>query len=146
VAPPLREHKEDIPLLARHFLQLFAEEMGREVPELTQEAVEMLKAFDFPGNVRELKNTIERALIESGGGDIYPNHLHFVSSSPVPFAAPSAIPTMSHMNLKEAAQFAEKLVAEQTMQQVDGNVSKAARLLGTSRNTLYRILNFQEKV
>ena len=146
VTPPLRKRKEDVPLLARHFLHLFAKEMGREVPELSQETVEMLKAFDFPGNVRELKNTIERALIESGGSDISPGHLHFVSSGSAEFTAPSAMPALNNMpmDLKKAAQYAEKLVAEETMRQVDGNISEAARSLGISRNTLYRILNFRE--
>ncbi|MSR83872.1 MAG: sigma-54-dependent Fis family transcriptional regulator [Candidatus Latescibacteria bacterium] len=78
-APPLRERKEGIPLLAQHFLQLFAGEMGREAPELNPETLALLSAHAFPGNVREFKNIIERALIESRGGEIQPHHLHFVA-------------------------------------------------------------------
>ena len=70
-APPLRQRQEDIPLLAQHFLQLFAAEMGREVPDLSAEVLEMLTAYAFPGNVRELKNIVERALIEGGGAEIH---------------------------------------------------------------------------
>jgi DNA-binding NtrC family response regulator len=66
-APPLRERREDIPLLAGHFLKLFAGEMGREAPQLSATALELLSAYRFPGNVRELKNIIERTLIESSG-------------------------------------------------------------------------------
>jgi len=76
--PPLREHKEDLPLLAEHFLQRLATEMGMRPPQLSAEAQTALAAYDFPGNVRELKNLLERALIESGGGVIGPEHLRFV--------------------------------------------------------------------
>ena len=76
--PALREHKEDLPLLAGHFLERLATEMGMRPPRLTPGALAALGAYDFPGNVRELRNLIERALIESGGGEIGPAHLHFV--------------------------------------------------------------------
>lgn len=76
--PALREHKEDLPALAGHFLERLATEMGMRPPRLTADALAALDAYDFPGNVRELKNLIERALIESGGGEIGPEHLHFV--------------------------------------------------------------------
>jgi DNA-binding NtrC family response regulator len=75
--PPLREHKEDIPLLAAHFLQRLATEMGMRPPQLSPDAEQALGDYDFPGNVRELKNLLERALIESGGGVIDPGHLRF---------------------------------------------------------------------
>ncbi len=144
-APPLRERREDIPLLARHFLQFFAVEMGREAACLSPEAIERLIGYDFPGNVREIKNIIERALIESGGAEIKPGHLHFVSgeqagAGSMPSAA-SAFPGLP-MDLNEAARQAEVWVVEQAMEQVGGNLSKAARLLGTSRNKIYRIVRY----
>jgi len=77
VAPPLRERREDIPLLAQHFLELFAAEMGREVPEFSAEVLRSLCQYAFPGNVRELKNIVERALLESRGGPIEIGHLHY---------------------------------------------------------------------
>jgi DNA-binding NtrC family response regulator len=79
--PPLREHPEDIPLLTDHFLNLFAAEMGIRKPDLSQEALVALTSYSFPGNVRELKNVMERALIESRGTTIQPEHLHFLSTS-----------------------------------------------------------------
>jgi len=76
--PPLRERKEDIILLTTHFLSLFAKEMGRRTSTLTPSTQAILENYSFPGNVRELKNLIEHALIRSDGHPIKPHHLHFV--------------------------------------------------------------------
>ncbi len=73
--PPLRDRREDMPLLAQHFLRLFAAEMGIPTPAMDAEALRLLAAHPFPGNVRELKNVIERALIESGGLQVRAEHL-----------------------------------------------------------------------
>jgi len=78
--PPLREHPEDIPLLTDHFLGLFAADMGTQKPVLGQEALTALISYSFPGNVRELKNIMEHALIESSGSIIQPKHLHFLTT------------------------------------------------------------------
>lgn len=77
--PTLRDRKEDILLLAHHFVLLFASQMGRPVPVVTEEARQVLLSYDYPGNIRELKNIMERAVIESGGANIVPDHLHFFS-------------------------------------------------------------------
>jgi len=77
--PPLRERREDIPLLVEHFLSLFSEKMGIERPALSDEAKRALETYHFPGNVRELKNMIESALIESNDSTIQPEHLRFIS-------------------------------------------------------------------
>jgi len=76
--PTLRERREDIPLLVDHFLRQFSEEMGCEAPGMTGEALRELEAHRFPGNVRELRNLIEYALIKSRGGLILPEHLRFI--------------------------------------------------------------------
>jgi DNA-binding NtrC family response regulator len=76
-APPLSDRREDIPLLAEHFANGFASEMGMAKVSLTAGAVTARMQYDYPGNVRELRNLMERALIESGGGDIRPEHLQF---------------------------------------------------------------------
>ena len=78
MVPPLRDHPEDIPLLADHFLQMFAAEMGLPKPPLSDDARSALTAYVFPGNVRELKNIIERALLESEGATIRTEHIRFV--------------------------------------------------------------------
>ena len=93
--PPLRERREDIPLLARHFLQLFSAELKVPVPNLSPEVLKLLQEYAFPGNVRELRNAIERALIESGGGPIEGCHVHlsFLPATPQPVrrAAPPGV-------------------------------------------------------
>jgi DNA-binding NtrC family response regulator len=78
VVPPLRDRQEDIALLAEHFLKLFAVEMCRKRPDLSPEALAELQRYSFPGNVRELKNIMEHALIKSGSGAILPRHLHLL--------------------------------------------------------------------
>ncbi|MCZ7635819.1 MAG: sigma 54-interacting transcriptional regulator [Verrucomicrobia bacterium] len=76
--PPLRERREDIPLLADHFLRVLAREMGMPKTQLRPEALAALERYAYPGNVRELKNLIERGPIESGGGEVGTEHLHFL--------------------------------------------------------------------
>ena len=88
--PPLRNRREDIPLLAQHFLELFAGEMRMGAPVLSPEAVQKLTDHDYPGNIRELKNVVGRALIESRGGDIGPEHLQ-LGVSRAPHAPPVTV-------------------------------------------------------
>ncbi|ETW97638.1 MAG: hypothetical protein ETSY1_21840 [Candidatus Entotheonella factor] len=95
--PPLRTRQEDIPLLAQHFLATFATDMGRKHVNLSPAALAQLQDYDFPGNVRELKNIIERALIESENDTIQPEHLHFIhrtagSASRSLFPSPARVP------------------------------------------------------
>ncbi len=131
--PPLRERKEDIPLLAQHFLKLFADEMGIDVPKVGDEALAALVTAPFPGNIRELKNVVERGLIESRGGDVLVEHLRFL-----PGVTPAAVAATAEMplNLKEA----EVAVIERALVKTGGNVSAAARLLGVDRHKVYRLL------
>lgn len=144
--PPLREHKEDLPLLVQHFLTVFAREMNLDSPALSAPALEALEGYDFPGNVRELKNIIERALIHSRGADIQPEHLQFawaIPSTPAPSPAPTAggDPEAIPLNLDEAA----LQVIERALAKTNGNVAAAARLLGTSRTRIYRVLEKEKQ-
>ena len=141
--PPLRERREDIPLLARHFVRMFAAEMGMDPLPVSPEALAALEGYGFPGNVRELKNIIERALIESGGAEIRPAHLHFFqpggmaagSSARDPVAAAADLP----LDLKQA----EEALIARALAQTHGNIAAAARLLGTNRPRIYRYLEQQ---
>jgi len=137
VTPPLRERREDIAVLAAHFLQMFAAEMGRNASALAPEALALLEAYPFPGNVRELKNVIERALILSGGGTIGREHLQLLASGPKASADPVRLVaafTDLPLNLDDA----EQALIQRALQQTGGNVAEAARLLGVNRSRIYR--------
>ena len=142
-APPLREREEDIPLLAQHFLELLAQEMGREAPEIPPQALEQLRAHAFPGNVRELKNTIERALIESRGDQITTAHLHFQPGAGTTPSAPTADAADGDIPLD--LERAERWLIKRAIDRADGNISEAARLLGTNRTRIYRALNQEDR-
>jgi DNA-binding NtrC family response regulator len=134
--PPLRDRAEDVAVLAEHFLELFATDMGVARPALTTRALELLEGYAFPGNVRELKNMIERALIESGGDPIEPAHLRLIGRSlrrvqNVPAPAPS--PSLP-LNLEAA----EQALIQRALLETAGNVVEAARLLGVNRSRIYR--------
>jgi transcriptional regulator with GAF, ATPase, and Fis domain len=134
--PPLRERVEDISVLAEHFMDLFATEMGIAKPVLTSGALQLLEGYAFPGNVRELKNMIERALIESGGDPIEPAHLRLIGRSlrRVASAPPPAPPVSLPLNLEAA----EQALIERALHETSGNIVEAARLLGVNRSRIYR--------
>jgi transcriptional regulator with GAF, ATPase, and Fis domain len=132
VAPPLRERREDIPLLAQHFLQLFVAEMGRDAPALSPEAHQSLSAYSFPGNVRELKNIIERALLESRGATVEPRHLHFTTQADTDLGHNAPGPLLS---LEENERRHIRKVLEATDWVVRGREG-AASILGLPESTL----------
>lgn len=136
VTPPLRERREDIPLLAQHFLHLFAAEMGMRAPELSSAGLLLLASYSFPGNVRELKNILERALINSGGKTIEPGHLHLLEAvAPATTAASNAI---RFQDLPLNVDAAEETLIQRALTQTGGNIAEAARLLGINRSRIYR--------
>jgi len=143
VAPPLRDRRDDILLLAQHFLRQLSEEMGRDaVPVFTEPARQRLAAHDYPGNVRELKNIVERGLIESRGGDVDEVHLRFVPAPGADGTATIPVATAERdepLNLDEAVRQTETRVLERALARCNGNLTGAARLLGTTRNRLYRV-------
>ena len=126
--PPLRERPADIPLLVNHFLKMFATEMAIETPVLTDEAISALIDYTFPGNIRELKNIIERALIESGGSEIQSKHLHFLTARIL--ANSATVEDKSSLEIPLNLQQAEVFLIKRVLMQVNGNISETARLLG----------------
>lgn len=159
---PLRERREDILLIAEYYLSEFAAQMGVPIPPLTSEAEAALEGYAFPGNVRELINIIEFAVIVSDGEAIQPKHLRFLSphtnvltptvtgideASPLnatDFAADLDDETDMNENtflpLGEAVARYERLYLCHALERADGNKAEAARLLDISRQTLYRRL------
>lgn len=125
--PPLRERKEDIPLLATHFLKVYAQRYRKPVKSFDAAALEKLLGHLWPGNVRELDHSIERAVLMSTGDEIHAPDLGLESES----SDPSKIEDMS---LEEV----ESLLIRKALARHSGNISHAADALGLSRSALYR--------
>ncbi len=144
--PSLREHPEDIPLLADHILARLAEEQGVPPVRLSQDALQALMAYPFPGNVRELENILERAMTLCDGETIHPEDLQLPSTPPLgtPFgehAAPRvAEPPPGPVPLEPYLDNMEKEVILQALEQTRYNKTAAAKLLGlTFRQLRYRL-------
>lgn len=131
--PPLRERREDIPLLVRHFASLATESNNMPKIDITDEAMEYLRRQPFPGNVRELKNLVERAILMSGKSVLTAQDFQLANNiSPASF---KPIPTTA-MTLDEA----ERVRIVEAMEKYDGNMTQVAASLGISRQALYRRL------
>jgi len=137
--PPLRERKEDIPLLAQHFIRRFAVELGKEVEGMDAEAFDQLDAYGFPGNVRELENLIERAVALARGPVIGPDLLPpTVKSAPAQAATPRI--SQEGVDLESLVADYERSLLEEALVQSGGVKKQAARLLGISfRSFRYRL-------
>ncbi|MBI5067651.1 MAG: sigma 54-interacting transcriptional regulator [Deltaproteobacteria bacterium] len=128
--PALRERPEDLPALALALLGEAAATMGREAPPLSAAALEALRRHSFPGNVRELRNLVERALVRSRGRAVEPSHLGLAPADRTPEAAPSSLELPLDLATLERMAIAEAL------RRVNGNRTHAARLLGIGLRTL----------
>ncbi|MGB8170036.1 MAG: sigma-54 dependent transcriptional regulator [Chthoniobacteraceae bacterium] len=140
--PPLRQRKEDIPLLVQAFLKTFAEENNKPVTEITADATQAILAYDWPGNVRELRTAIEHGVVMSTGTKVGLRELPMAvregaAASPA-LASTKFIPTRgSRFNLHET----EHRLILQALEDTGGNVTQAAKRLGISRRTLHRKIN-----
>jgi transcriptional regulator with PAS, ATPase and Fis domain len=132
--PPLRERKEDIPLLANHFLQKFSEENHKNISHISPEALEILLQYSWPGNVRELEHTIERAVILSTHPIVLPED--FPGKMVEEIKRTEILPPERSLSLREV----EKRHVLKVLQETKGNKKKASEILGIDRATLYRIL------
>ncbi len=137
--PPLRDRKQDLPLLIQAFLDEFNARDRRAVKALTPEAMQMLSDYDWPGNVRELRNVIERATILARGEFVEPDHLPPLGAPRVTAAAAASpgITLLPGMTVDEAEQ---KLIVA-TLEAAGGNKTRAAEMLGISLKTLHNKLN-----
>jgi two-component system, NtrC family, nitrogen regulation response regulator NtrX len=131
--PPLRERKEDIPVLAAYFLDEFARAYGRKPKELTPQALEALDAHHWPGNVRELRNLIERIVILHPQSRIEARHIPLQLSR-----KGGDRPAERYGSLQEVREAAEREYIQKKLEEANGNVSRAAELLGLERSNLYR--------
>ena len=130
--PPLRERREDIEELARALLKTYATKHGRAIKGIASDALSVLKSYEFPGNVRELANTIERALIVAEGKKVQ------VADLPDSLRASAAMQKQAK-HRQTLAELEADYISE-TLEFAKGNKSEAARLLGISRKNLYEKL------
>ena len=142
--PPLRERTEDIPLLAGFLLAKLGARMGGRTARLSEEALEALSSYHYPGNVRELENMLERALIYAEGGEILAADLglagaHRLAAASSAYAREPPVVDAGVSSLDSM----ERGVIEGALARWDGNRTKAARDLGISRRTmLYKIKRY----
>lgn len=139
--PPLRERREDIPLLVDHFLSRFGQSLGKPVREVSDEALGKLVAYPWPGNVRELENVLERAVILARSDRIGPRDLPPNVTAPAREAPREGAPEFS---LREARRVCETAAIERALAATGGNRTHAARLLGIShRALLYKLKEYE---
>jgi DNA-binding NtrC family response regulator len=135
--PPLRERKEDIPFLVKHFVQKLSRDLGTPPREITPAAMERLVSHSWPGNVRELENTIERSLVLASGDVLQPSDIRIEAPrNNIPMAAQQA-PLLPE---GETLEHWEQMMIREALRRANGNKSQAARMLGLTRNALrYRL-------
>jgi two-component system NtrC family response regulator len=134
--PALRERREDIPLLVRHFADMQCEANGRPKVDFTPEAMRFLQNLPYPGNIRELKNLVERTLLVCGKDTLDANDFKGQVVMPEVKATDSNDMTMEDMTLDEA----ERQQILRTLEKYDNNLTQVATVLGLTRQTLYRRL------
>jgi len=145
--PPLRERADDIPLLAEHFIRQYSDEFRKEVTGIDPAALAVMQAYDWPGNVREMRNLIERAMLLSGGGRLT------LDSLPMELMTPAVVTTDDQQDEAQPLVIlgpqgvdirqVERVLVQQAMDLAGGNQSRAAGLLRLSRDQLrYRLEKF----
>ncbi|HVN32119.1 MAG TPA: sigma-54 dependent transcriptional regulator [Thermoanaerobaculaceae bacterium] len=133
--PPLRERKEDIPLLVQHFLRTLALRSGHEIRSVDARTMELLQRYSWPGNVRELQNVIERWAIVCDSEEISMDESWLPREPPPGPADPAPSPGLP-LNLRDYIQSVEREIIGKTLSAAGGNQSEAARRLGVSRGSL----------
>ncbi len=126
--PPLRERKDDIPLLANHFMDRLSHELGKEVDGISEVALRILMDYNWPGNVRELENVIERAMVTCRGRELAESDFAFLRQNEAPSPTVSAGISLQDM---------EKQLIVATLHRTNGNIRESAAMLGIDRSTLY---------
>jgi two-component system nitrogen regulation response regulator NtrX len=145
IVPPLRERREDIPLLIRHFMRVHAEEQGLRMKEVSPEAMAVFQQYDWPGNIRELRNLIERLMIMVPEPVIGPAHasasLQVRPAESLPQAASATVDplfTQSYDSLRDARNAFEKDYIGRKLREHHWNISRTAEDLKIERSHLHR--------
>jgi DNA-binding NtrC family response regulator len=132
--PPLRDRREDIPLLAQHFLEISAGQFGKKAKRFSQGAVRTLEEYGWPGNVRELENAVQRAVVLSDGPIVDAWHL-----PPSIVSAPETT-SVNGLYEEEVRQFKKRLIVR-TLRECNWHKAESARVLGVARGYLHRLIN-----
>ncbi|OGP68884.1 MAG: two-component system response regulator [Deltaproteobacteria bacterium RBG_16_44_11] len=139
--PPLRERKEDLRILINHFIDKFAKENGKNIKDLTSEARDLLLKYDYPGNVRELVNILERAVVIARD--------EYITTDDLPFQAATLARNSDKKPaslLRESVEVLEKKLIAGAMEQAEDNQTKAAEILGLSERMLrYKLKKYSSK-
>ncbi|HSF68339.1 MAG TPA: sigma-54 dependent transcriptional regulator [Nitrospiraceae bacterium] len=145
VVPPLRERREDIPILIHHFMKLHAQEQGLRIKEVSPEAMAVFQQYDWPGNIRELRNLIERLMIMAPGPVIEPSHsglsLQARTAGSAPQPATSVVNSLfmqSYDSLRDARNAFEKEYISRKLREHHWNISRTAEELKIERSHLHR--------
>jgi DNA-binding NtrC family response regulator len=131
--PPLRERREDIPLLARHFIEVLHHELGKDVVDLSEGALKVLLDHSWPGNVRELENAVERAMVTAKAPVLGEEDFAFLARQQNGKKTWEVPPNTTMAEL-------EKLAITATLERTQGNIKAAAAVLDIDRSTLYEKL------
>jgi DNA-binding NtrC family response regulator len=142
--PPLRDRKEDIPVLAQHFLEKYGEENNKTGLELGPDALDLMMEYDWPGNVRELENVVERAVVLGAtariGADLIPEHIRAVPA----FHIPKFVVPPEGISFKDVITNVEKRLIESTLEAAGGVQKRAAELLKIKPTTLNEMIKRYE--
>jgi DNA-binding NtrC family response regulator len=148
--PPLRERREDIPLLIDHFMKRYCKLNNKPLMSISEEALELCKSYEWPGNVRELENAIENAIVLGEGDVILPEHfpvtlsMRKISAENFAHAGSESIFFATGASYREKMEAAEKMVLEDAIRRAGGNKSEAAKQLGISLRTMrYKIQKYK---
>jgi DNA-binding NtrC family response regulator len=138
--PPLRERREDIPLLVEHFIGFFRKHLGKTLPGLSKKAMDQLVAYDWPGNIRELRNVLEYASIVVSDELIRPEHLRLPMAKTLPGnASKDIIEYCVALSPEEISLDAiTGIILDRTLRNCGGNKTKAAQILKVNRKIFYR--------
>ena len=138
--PPLRERREDIPLLAQHFVERYAKKNRKAIKGFVPDAMDMLVNYDWPGNVRELENAMERAVILMTGKHVAEAHLPFNITDHDSTPEPEAVKVETFLDGTHSLLDIEKEAILASLNASGGNKAEAARRLGITRKTLHNKL------
>ncbi|WP_114752107.1 sigma-54-dependent transcriptional regulator [Pleomorphovibrio marinus] len=132
--PPLRERLEDIPLLADHFIEVYAKKYNKDIRKAGEALIKRMQKYHWPGNIRELQHSIERAVIMTTRGVLQPEDL-FMQKHQTPEKQEDLV-SLDHLNIEDV----EKILIRKALQKHNGHITRAAEELGLTRSSLYRRL------